>query len=121
MLTENCRQRDIGGIAADGHQGTPHTTLVVPGIEGPPTILQKDFEPCAEVHRKRHGGNTNVAKIPGGISRRDIHAAAKSDRQMGEVPANAHSLAVSLKGGPIGASLFVVELEMSMHKVADGL
>ena len=72
---------------------------VVAGVERVPAPAQKDFEPGAEVHRRRVGRNADVAEIAGAIARRDVHAAAERDRQMGEIAADADALAQPVGGG----------------------
>src|SRR5947207_14277249 len=61
---EICRERDIGSVAADGHDDAADPGNVVPGVEGIPAAAQKDFEPAAEVHRQ-YERDTDIAHVTG--------------------------------------------------------
>jgi hypothetical protein len=58
------------------------------GVEGIPAAAKIGLEPGAEVHRQVFRGHANVAEIAGAIARRNVHAAAQRDGEMGEVPAH---------------------------------
>ena len=89
---ERRRKGDIGGIPSRCHQYPANTRRVIAGIEGPPTVAQVDFKPCAEIHGQ-HQRDANVAEIPRGISGGNMHRAAKRDRKMLEIPANSLAFA----------------------------
>ncbi len=69
------------------------------GVEGIPLAIQKGLEPAGEIHRIRVRGHADIAEIACAIARRDIHAAAKRDREVGEIAANADALAKPVGGG----------------------
>src|SRR5581483_11571785 len=89
-------QRDIGGIAAGGHQDAADARHVVTGIEGVPFAGEPGLVPAGEIHRGRLGRNADVAHIAGAVARGDAHAATEGDREMGEVAANAALLLVDV-------------------------
>ena len=49
--------------------------------------------------------HADIAQIAGAIARRDIHAAAERDRQMGEVAADAFALGIAFRRGAVGAGM----------------
>ena len=55
------------------------------------------------------------------IARRDVEAAAKGDREVGEIPANTAPLGIGFCRRAGRAGVFVAKSEMIMHKVANGL
>ena len=62
---------------------------IVPRVEGIPTALQKHLEPGTEIHRVGNRRHADITEIAGAVARRDIHAAAQCDREMGKVAAHA--------------------------------
>ena len=84
--------RDIGGVAPAGDQDATNPWLIMSGVEGEPSIAEKDFEPGVEIHRSGIRRYADVAKIPIAITRRDVEATAQRDRQMREVAADAYAL-----------------------------
>ncbi len=57
-------------------------------IAGMPPAAEIDLKTGAEIHRVDILRDADVAEIAGGIARGDIQGAAKSDREMREVPAD---------------------------------
>src|ERR1700730_14257810 len=57
---EVCRERYVGGVAADGHDDAADAGNIVPRIKGTPTAAKEDFEPTAEIHGQ-HDWHTDVA------------------------------------------------------------
>lgn len=58
---ERSSNRNVGCIEACGHQYPPYAQLVVPGIEGPPAIVEIGLKPCAEIHWSVRRRNADVA------------------------------------------------------------
>ena len=83
------RERDVGGVAAGGHEDAADARGVVAGVEGEPAAVEPDLEPGAEVHGIVDRRDADVAEIAGAVARGDVHAAAERDREVGEVAADA--------------------------------
>jgi hypothetical protein len=58
------------------------------GVESEPASIEKDFKPRVIVHRCRVRRHANVAQKSIRVTRWNIHAAAESDREMGEIAAD---------------------------------
>ena len=84
---------DVGGVAAARHHDAPDPRLIVPGVEGMPAPVEKDFEPGGKVHRRRIRGHADVAEIAGAVARRHVHGAAERRGEMGEIAADADAFA----------------------------
>jgi hypothetical protein len=69
--------------------GWPNPRAVVAGVEGVPAPAQPNLEPSTEIHRVGHGRHADVTKVACAVARRDVHAPAEGDRQVGEVAADA--------------------------------
>ena len=82
---------------------------------------QIDLEPAGEIHRRIHRRYADIAQIAGAVARRDIHAAAERDRQMGEVPTHAGALLIGFPGGLGRTRVLVAEGEVVVDEVADRL
>jgi len=121
IRTEGGAERHVGGVAPARHDDTSGAGHVVAGIERIPAAAEIDLEPGAEIHRLGLGGNADVAEIPGAITRRDVHAAAQRDRQVGKVAAHAATLDHDVGGGPGRAGVLVAEGDMGMNEIADRL
>ena len=93
---ERGHDRDVGGVASACHQDAADARLVVAGIERVPAAAEIDFEPSAEIHRRRVERHADVAEIAGAVARRNVHAAAQRDREVGEVPAHAALLGIGI-------------------------
>ena len=57
-------------------------------VKRPPTILQIDFEPGAEIHWGRLGRNADIAQVTRRVAGRNIQRAAKSDGQVLKIAAD---------------------------------
>src|SRR4051794_19924015 len=101
--------RDVGGIPSARHDDPADPGTVVPRVKSVPAAVQVDFEPGAEIHRRRIAGDADIAEIAGAIPRRDIHAAAQRDREVGEVAADTDALLVPLKRGAVAARVVITE------------
>jgi hypothetical protein len=93
----------------------------VPGVECVPATAKIDLEPRAEIHGLGLWRDVDVAEISGAITRRDVHATAQRDRQVGKVAAYAAALDHDVGGGPGGAGMLVAEADMGMDEIADRL
>ena len=121
MLPKNHGNRNVASITASSDQNAANATAIVSRIESMPVRTEVNFEPGAEIHRIGVERNTNVTEIACGVARRDIHAAAESNRKMGKVATDAHALAKCVKSRSIGTGLQVVEAEVAVDKIANGL
>ena len=65
--------------------------------------------------------HSNIAKIAGDISCRDVQTPTQGDGEMGKIATNANTFAKGVKGSAIWSSLLVIELYMAMDEVAHGL
>ena len=86
-----------------------------------PAVAEIDFEPGAEIHWRRVGRHADVAEVAGAIARRHVHRAAERSGQMSEVAADADPLALSIGGRAARICRAIVEMDASMHIVADRL
>src|SRR6202035_2755327 len=119
--TERCRYRDIGRIAAAGDEDPAVTPVIVTCIERVPATVKKDLGPRGEIHWCGIPRNPDSAEITSAVSRGDIHAAAKRDRQVREVAANADPFLMPLGCGSVAAGVVVPEFDAIMDVVADRL
>src|SRR5580704_16429402 len=67
---------------------------------------------------RRHA---DVAQKSVGVTRRNVHAAAESDGEMGEIAANAHPLLIGFIGSTGGAGILIAERQMVADEIADRL
>ena len=67
---------------------------------------------------RRHADITEVA---GAVARRDIHAATKGDREVGEVAADAGAVEEAAIGRSQRVSVLIVEGDVIVHEVDDRL
>src|SRR5262249_8232045 len=77
-----------------------------------PATAEIDLDPGTEIHRLGLGRNADVAEMAGAIARRDVHAAAQRDRQVGKVAAHPAALDHDVGGGPGGAGVLVAETDV---------
>ena len=115
------RDRDVGRVAPAGDNDTSDARDVVPGVEGEPASVEKHLEPGAEIHRRRVFRHADIAEIARAIARRNVHAAAERNGQMGEVAADAELLVVAFGRRAVTACMVVAELNAVMHIIADRL
>src|SRR6266540_3260541 len=69
--TKRGQDRSVGGITPACHQDTTDARVIMAGIEGVPAAAEIDFEPRAEIHRRRVRWHADVAEIAGAVARRD--------------------------------------------------
>lgn len=65
--------------------------------------------------------NADIAEVAGTIARRNIHAAAKGDGEMGEIAAHAGTFFLRLEGRSGRIGMFIPELNVAMNEIADFL
>src|SRR5712692_5187633 len=118
---ESGADRNIGRIAATCNQHATDAWDIIARIEGVPTAAEVGFEPSGEVHGCVNRRHANIAEIAGAVTRGNIHAAAKSDGQVGVVPADAFSLVENLPGRLGRAGMLVAKEDMVMDEIADRL
>src|SRR6266404_3927360 len=121
IIAEGRRKSSVGRIAAAGHEDATDPGRIVARVESIPLSAQERLEPRAEIHGVGHWRHANIAQISGAVTGRNIHASAKGDGQMHKVAADADALAKPFYGGPSGAGLQVIKVDMPMHEVADRL
>src|SRR5271165_3326429 len=114
-------ERHVGGVAAAADQDAADPRRVVARVESVPTPAEIGLEPGAEIHRRRIGRHADIAKIPGAIARRDAHAAAQGDGQMGKVAAHALALYEHVERRLGRVRVLVAKADMVVHKIADRL
>src|SRR5215212_8330332 len=81
--------RDIGGVAPLPYQHAPDARHVVARIEGVPAAAEIGLEPAGEIARPIRRRSPHVAKVSGAIARRNIHAAAERNCEVGIITADA--------------------------------
>src|SRR5271154_6236695 len=113
----------MSGISAASR---PRATTILPirgiaaRIEGVPLAFQENFDPGAEVHRV-DDGHADIAEMAIDVARGDVEAATEGQREMCVVAADADALVERLERRPGRARLLVVELDVLMHEIANGL
>src|SRR5205807_7382378 len=75
--------RDIGSVAPLRNQHPPDPGHVVARIEGVPVSTEIGLEPAGEIARSVGRLRAHVAKIPGAIARRNVHATAERNSEVG--------------------------------------
>jgi hypothetical protein len=91
-----------------------------PGIKDVSLARQVNFEPSAEVHRRRVRGDADVAEVSRAVAGGEIET-AEGNREMSEIAADAAALVVSIPCGPERTCMLVPEFEAVMNVIADGL
>ena len=113
--------RDIGRIAASRHQNPAHPRHIVARVENVPAAADPGLKPPREIAWGERRWRSNIAQVAGAISRRNIQATAEGDGKMCVVAANAGPFVESLRGAAGRAGVLVVEGDMVMNIIADGL
>jgi hypothetical protein len=121
MLPEHHGDRNVARVASTSDQDAPNPAAVMPRIEGMPVSAKIGFEPGAEIHWIGISRDANITQVARGVACGDIHAAAQGNRKMGKIAADANPLAKTIERGAIGASFQIIEAEMAMDEVANGL
>src|ERR1700676_5273003 len=83
--------------------------------------MQVDLKPSAEIHRIRNERHSNVSQIAGCVPRRNVQAPTERNRQMCEIATNSDPFSERLERRAIRTSSLIVELKMSMNKIANRL
>src|ERR1700730_15150936 len=94
---------------------------IVARVEREPTSVKINFEPGIVVHRRRVRRHAYVPQESICIARRNIHAAAKRHRQMGEIATDALALCVGLEGGAGRARMCVTKGQAVADEIANRL
>lgn len=120
MRSEGIDERDVSGVASTRDHNPANSWNIVARIERMPRTVEENLDPSAEIHRidDRH---TDVAQMAIHVACGDIEAAAEGDRQMREVAAHPDTLMESFERRACCAGLHIVETDVGMHEVADGL
>ncbi len=121
MAPKGCHKRDIGCVTAARNGDAPDARHIMARVEDEPPSIEKDFEPSVVIHWSRVRRHAYVAQKPIGVTRWNVHAAAQSDGEMGEVAANAHPLLIGFIGGAGGAGILIAERQMVADEIADRL
>jgi len=74
----------------------------------------------AEIHRV-HDGHANVAEMAIDVASRNVEAAAKRDREMGEVSTHSDTFIEGFKRRSGRSRLQIVKLDVPMHEIANRL
>jgi hypothetical protein len=81
-------------VVPAGDGDAANARRIVARVESEPASIGKDFKPRVIVHRGRVWRHANVTQRSIRVTRRNIQAAAESDREMGEIAADADALLV---------------------------
>jgi hypothetical protein len=119
--SEACRNRDVCRVSSSRDDDATNSRMVVPRIERVPPVAKKDLKPRAEVHRGRISWHTDITEIACAIASGNVHAAAETNGQMGEVTAHTNPLEVPFGSGPIVSREMIAKLNMGVHVIADRL
>lgn len=119
--TEGRRNGDIGRVAAFSNHDTADPGMVMPRIESEPPTIKKYLVPRAKIHRSWIDWDADVTKIARAIPGWDVHAPGKRNREMSEVPANATTFLVPLKGRAVTSRVMVAEFNTVVSVVANRL
>jgi hypothetical protein len=115
------RNSHVGGITSLRDHHAPDPGMVMPRIEGEPATVKEHLVPCAKIHRGRITRYANVTQVTCAVPRRDIHASGKRHGKMGEVPADAATFLVSLRGRAVSPGVMVAELNAVVSVVTNRL
>ena len=95
--------------------------MIVTRIKGVPTAVKKHLKPGTEIHWCWIAWHADITEIPGAVSRRNVHAAAKRHREMGKVSANAYPFLMAFGSRSIAACVVISKFDLIVNVVADGL
>src|SRR4029450_1611449 len=85
VVPESVGDRYVGCVAAPADEHAADPGDVVARIEGVTAPPETGPDPAGEVQRAIRRRHADIAEIAGAIARRNVHAAAKSDGEMGIV------------------------------------
>ena len=86
-----------------------------------PSATQIRLEPAGEVHRSIGRRDADVAEITGTIASRNVHAAAKRDREVSIVAADPAPFLEDLFGGFAGRRMRITKGDVPVDEIADCL
>src|SRR5208282_63076 len=112
---------NIGRVAASRYEHSSNPGHVVTWIECVPGTAKIDFNPSRKIHHPVRRERSHVAKVSGAVPRRNIHAAAERDSQVGVVATDADTLVEGFPGCSRGTRFLIIENDMAVDKIADGL
>ncbi len=117
MRAEGVDQGYIGRVPASGNNDPADPWNIIAWIEAMPFSTDKHFDPSAEIHGINHR-HTDISQMTVHIACGNIQATAEGNRQMREVPAHPNALIEGFQRRAGRACLHIVELNMTMDKVA---
>src|SRR4030095_9913603 len=118
---EDRRERELSSIPADRHENATDASLIMTCIEGVPFVTEKNFEPCAKIHRIRSKWNSDIAEVTGDIPCRNIEAATKGNREMHKIAAHAFAVAINLQCALLRVSEMITKGDVLMHPITNRL
>src|SRR5215207_5696134 len=118
---EGLGDRHIGSVAPLRDQDAADPGHVVARIEGAPVPAEIGLEPAGEIAHGPGFWRADIAEIAGAIARRNVHAAAERDGEMGVIATDALAFCISLPRRPRGARVLVSEGDVTVDEVADRL
>src|SRR3954462_10943140 len=117
--TERCRNGHIRSVSSGRHQHPPYAWLDVASIKRPPTILQIDFEPGAEIHGGGLFRNSDIAEISGGVASGNVEGAAESDGQVLKIAADTSALGEDIQRRLRRTGVLVAECYLPIYPATD--
>src|SRR5207253_6289664 len=99
-------------------QDAAETRHIVSRIEDVPAPTEIGLEPRCEIARTVGRLGAHVAEIAGAVARRNVHAAAQSDRQVRVVAAHAALFGKGVERGLAWARVLVAEFDAIVREVA---
>src|SRR5216684_2693008 len=121
VRSEGGRNRHIGRVTASGNEHASDSRNVVARIEGMPAATEVDLHPGGKIHGAVGRRNSDVTQVAGAVACGNVHAAAESDGQVGEVATDSGALVECLEGRLGHARMLVTESDVVVDVVADRL
>src|ERR1700694_1740044 len=90
-------------------------------VERPPSVLQVDLEPGAEIHGRGLRWHTYVSQVSGCVACRYVERAAEPDRQMLEITADSGPLRKHIQGSLRRACVLVTECHFPVYPAANSV
>jgi hypothetical protein len=112
---------NIGSIGSLGDQDAANPRHVVARIECVPAATEISLEPAGEIADRPRRRCADIAEVAGAVTRRNVHAAAECDGQMGIVAAYAFAFVENFPRRHGGAGVLVAESDVTMDEIANGL
>ena len=107
VRTERRAGSNVRRVASSGDQHAADAGSVVARIERVPGAAEENFEPGREVHWRRVWRHPDIPQTARAVPRRDVHAAAEGNREMGKVPAHAKAAVIGLQSRPGGTGVLI--------------